>query len=72
LCETMGKLESQTMAREKVAICRSNACGHYVAADDACQLVIDRGKAKGQNRTGKIEWLYGNPTASCPDSPPAF
>jgi glycosyltransferase involved in cell wall biosynthesis len=55
------------------AICRKNLCGHYRPESDACQLVIDTGKAKNINRPGKIEWLEaGGFAAQCPASPPQW
>ena len=59
-------------AERKIAICRSNVCGQYDAANDACLVVIAAGRAKGQARPGKIAWLYGHPDAACPADPPQF
>lgn len=55
------------------AICRQNLCGHYRRESDACQLVIDTGKAKNISRPGKIDWLEaGGFAAQCPASPPQW
>lgn len=47
-------------------ICRQCPSGRYQPATDTCGEVIDRGKAKKQNRGGKINWLHFNRGCPCP------
>lgn len=55
-----------TEADLKIAICRSNVCGHYDAEHDACGILRASGKA------GKVVYLLSHPETRCVDEPPRF
>ena len=56
----------KSRGHDKVAICRSNRCGHYNADRDACQLLIDKGRA------GRVMYLLTHPATKCVADEPLF
>lgn len=56
----------ETPGRLKTSICRSNQCGHYNADRDACQLLIDKGRA------GHVTYLLTHPATKCVADEPLF
>lgn len=65
-------IDGDTRGYDHAAICRTNQCGHYDSDNDACKIVVEIGKQKGQKRAGKVSWLYHNPKAACPADPPMW
>jgi hypothetical protein len=54
------------LGERKAEICRSNACGHYDAGQDACGLIAEKG------RPGKVSYILNHPATRCVDSEPRF
>ena len=50
----------------KAAVCRSNICGHYRQAEDACGVIAAMG------RPGRISYLYQHPATRCVAEQPFF
>lgn len=59
-------LSDNSQGARKASICRSNRCGHYNADRDACQLLIDKGRA------GRVAYLLTHPATKCVADEPLF
>jgi len=55
-----------TEGHRKAAICRSNACGRYNAANDTCDIITATG------RPGQVGYLIGHPETHCVAEKPLF
>ena len=49
-----------------VYVCRSNRCGRYLAGEDKCEILVDKGKP------GRVTFLHKHPHISCVADPPLF